>query len=466
MLTKCACIYCGSTETSESDIIPDALTNARIMNKNVCKTEHNNKFSDLFESEVIEKLALITNELDIKSHKSSDYASYSAKIEIEGIEYETNMTSEKDLFNRRKILVSSDKKCKLGSLDTIKKMAKNSNLVSEVDINKIPLTKYVEINLEVYFSEKMYRMVSKIAYEWYCAKNNVIGYHNEFESIVTYITSGKGKCPVTILQNKELYDFYEKQVDLGSHGLFCFIDNEGKINVIVCLFGIAMYRVIVLNKVLEFCKNNFMYIELRTDASRKELVHSSFEDAENYFHEILLNPADYHDMGSIGEIHIVVPKEINAKKDVTLYPFVFNMMKCFLEIYDETKEPNEKIKSILINNIQEILQTSSLHKKALKRFVKEYFGDGDEDIRLNSETSNKKAVFLFYILFIIGKKGIENIDDKLLMKMTKDALGMGREDEFIITDDIEKKMQNEILYTDDYSKLLNKGAEVIRKWKD
>ena len=37
MTEKHACIYCGNTEISESDIIPDALTNARITNKNVCK---------------------------------------------------------------------------------------------------------------------------------------------------------------------------------------------------------------------------------------------------------------------------------------------------------------------------------------------------------------------------------------------------------------------------------------------
>jgi len=44
---------CGAAEDlSESDIIPDALTNARILNKNVCRTQHNNKFSDLFESRV------------------------------------------------------------------------------------------------------------------------------------------------------------------------------------------------------------------------------------------------------------------------------------------------------------------------------------------------------------------------------------------------------------------------------
>lgn len=58
------CIYCGKdNDLSESDIILDALTNARILNKNVCRVEHNNKFSDMFESKVIEALSFITNEL-------------------------------------------------------------------------------------------------------------------------------------------------------------------------------------------------------------------------------------------------------------------------------------------------------------------------------------------------------------------------------------------------------------------
>ena len=65
------CIYCGrgtsdGVEISESDIIPDALTNAKIRCKNVCKTEHNNKFSDMFESKVINELSFIRNYLNIR----------------------------------------------------------------------------------------------------------------------------------------------------------------------------------------------------------------------------------------------------------------------------------------------------------------------------------------------------------------------------------------------------------------
>ena len=80
-----ACIYCGTTDNlSDSDIIPDALTNAKVINKNVCRIEHNNKFSDLFESEVIKKLAFITNELDVKSSKGKTFPKYDAIIVVEG----------------------------------------------------------------------------------------------------------------------------------------------------------------------------------------------------------------------------------------------------------------------------------------------------------------------------------------------------------------------------------------------
>jgi hypothetical protein len=69
-MIKRACIYCGTTDNlSDSDIIPDALTNAKIINPNVCRIAHNSKFSDYFESKVIEKLATITNLLDVKSSK-------------------------------------------------------------------------------------------------------------------------------------------------------------------------------------------------------------------------------------------------------------------------------------------------------------------------------------------------------------------------------------------------------------
>lgn len=467
MLEKNACIYCGSTQTSESDIIPDALTNARILNKNVCKTKHNNKFSDLFESEIIEALALITNTLDIKSHKGKNYAAYPVKVEIDGIEYSTKMVSEKELFDGRKVLVSTDKKYKSGSLEKVNQMAKDPQQVSVVDINKTFINERVEIKLEIFFSEKMFRMISKIAYEWYCLKNNISGFCKEFENIVKYITEGDGENPVTIVQNQELYDYYEKQVSLGSHSLFCFIDN-GQVNVIVVLFGIAMYRVLVADTVPAYCKNNFMYIGLRTDSSRKEAVHLSDEEAEKFFHENFFKQIDYVEDYvdvDVAGIKVKIDKTI-PKIDVFLYPFVFNMVKCFRGIHDETKTSNETINNILKDNIQEILQASSLHKKTIKRFVKEYFPEDHNEIRINPDSTNKRTTFLFYVLFIIGKENIDTIDDNLLQKIVKKTLNMGVENEFVVTDAIEKRMRDEMLNTTEYSNLMEKGADVIKKWKN
>lgn len=64
------CIYCGtSKDLSDSDIIPDALTASRIINKCVCHVEHNSGMTEKFESEVAEKLAFLLNHLNIKSKK-------------------------------------------------------------------------------------------------------------------------------------------------------------------------------------------------------------------------------------------------------------------------------------------------------------------------------------------------------------------------------------------------------------
>lgn len=65
------CIYCGTAEDlSDSDIIPDALTAARIINKCVCHVEHNSGMTEKFEAEVAKKLAFLLNYLNIKSKKA------------------------------------------------------------------------------------------------------------------------------------------------------------------------------------------------------------------------------------------------------------------------------------------------------------------------------------------------------------------------------------------------------------
>ena len=102
-MEKKKCIYCDKilekgVNASESDIMPDALTNERILNDNVCKIEHNNRFSDLFENKVINDFAYITNQLDIKSSKAKKYIGYDTEIEMDDERYLAKVHSNTDLF--------------------------------------------------------------------------------------------------------------------------------------------------------------------------------------------------------------------------------------------------------------------------------------------------------------------------------------------------------------------------------
>ena len=183
-----ACIYCGVTnDLSDSDIIPDALTNAKIINPNVCRIEHNNKFSDLFEDKVIKSLALITNELNIKSSKGKNYATYDAKIIVDGVEYVTNLSSEAELFKGKKIISTEDRLHKLGPIEQIKKFKDaNEKNVLIVNVNQLEIEKRVILKTEIFFSLEMHRLMAKIAFEWYCLNNEVCGKIAAFDNIIKF----------------------------------------------------------------------------------------------------------------------------------------------------------------------------------------------------------------------------------------------------------------------------------------
>lgn len=121
-------------------------------------------------------------------------------------------------------------------------------------------------------------MVAKIAFEWYCAKNNVSGYHDDFDNIITFINTGNCENPVSIVQNYKIYEYIGNQINLGSHCLFAYQDKHNRVNVIVNLFGIVMYKIVICNHTPEFCNNNLIYQELCTDSSRKEIVNQSFRE--------------------------------------------------------------------------------------------------------------------------------------------------------------------------------------------
>ena len=72
-----------------------------------------------------------------------------------------------------------------------------------------------------------------------------------------------------------------------------------------------------------------------------------------------------------------------------------------------------------MDNINNITKASLLHKKSIKRFVNEYFGEGHETVIINPSSSDKKSIFNLYILYFIGKSEIEVIDDNSFGPMSR-----------------------------------------------
>ena len=100
----------------------------------------------------------------------------------------------------------------ISSYDRAVKIAKDESKVQSLDVNAIEIQKRVSINNGIFFDISMYRMLSKIAFEWYCAKNDVSDYCSEFSRIIEFITNGNGTNPVSIIQEEEIYKIISKNI--------------------------------------------------------------------------------------------------------------------------------------------------------------------------------------------------------------------------------------------------------------
>ena len=353
----------------------------------------------------------------------------------------------------------------ISSYDKAVKIAKDENMVQPLDVNTIEIEKKIRINTEIFFHTSMYRMLSKIAFEWYCSKNSISGYYSEFNDIIKFITAGEGTNLVSIIQEEKIYEMLDQQVNPGSHTLFAIEKEHGEIDVIISLFGLLMYRVKVTNKRPDICKNNFLYTELRTDSSRNELVYHSYYEAEQKFAEIL-SPDNFISARVINGVTLMIPKVMGPIPNVELYPIWFNLAKYFVAVDDDINMPNDRLNKIFLTQLKNITQASTLQKKSIKRFVNETFHQGHEKIRLNPHTSNKKAVVLFYAVYLIGKSKEEILDDRILQKILREWLPNLNGESFIVDDEMENKLKQIMMADAKYSDVLEAGAEKIMNWQN
>lgn len=451
MHNKVGCIYCGENDDlSVSDIIPDALTNGKIYNRNVCRIKHNNRFSDDFEFEVIEGLAAITNALNVKSSKGKRYAKYSTEVIINGITYNTKISAEAELFHGEKVLISEDGKHFLGPMNKLSqfKSAKVEN-ISKVDINEIGIEKRITVDLSTFFSDSMYRLMAKIAFEWYCLCNDIQNKCDELEDIIQFITDGTGDNPVNILYGGEEQGFNSLIGDMGNHTLISYVPEDGSLNILICLFGLALYNVKLSETVPRNCKYRINYVSINLDGKRTEFRAKTVEELFSEVNSQMMS------MDRIGDFQIMVPKNMN---DNTIAAKMFYMTSDWLHKGLDFEVDEKEIRKNLKKNIDYVLTMSSFTWHGLKRFVKEYEHVIDEGLKLNEKAVVTKTLFLFYSLFMIGQasgkiSSFEELNNQIVKRFGKREIGLSY--------DVCKKIQQEMLANNDYADVIKRGAKIV-----
>ena len=112
--------------------------------------------------------------------------------------------------------------------------------------------------------------------------------------------------------------------------------------------------------------------------------------------------------------------------------------------------------------MENILQTSALTVRGLKRFVREHKDYLNTGLGLNPNGSNKESIFSFYILFIVGQsgdtwQGIKDVNNFLKEKFGTDTISVG--------DELSKQLLLEMLETEGYFETIKYGAAVIENWR-
>lgn len=125
-------------------------------------------------------------------------------------------------------------------------------------------------------------------------------------------------------------------------------------------------------------------------------------------------------------------------------------------------KPTQQVFHLLNQQINNILQLSTLTLRGLKRFVKEYKEYLNNGLELNPNGNNKKEVFWFYILFTVGLLGDNWHGITDVTTFVKEKFG---NDKINIDDEISDKLLSEMLETERYFEIIKSGANIIENWK-
>lgn len=240
----------------------------------------------------------------------------------------------------------------------------------------------------VFFCKEMHRLAAKIAFEWYCLNNNVISKLNSFESIIEFIITGEGVDPVHIIGNEDIYGLINQMSDLGSHSLLSYVAGDGSVNILVSLFGIAIYNVRVCDNIIQECPYNALFLTINLDAGRIGFKYTSKDTLEKELKN------GFQKIGLFNGLQVMCPTNFNdSSMTCKMIYFLSGVYNSDLLFDNENKE---KLIVTIKKHLNRTLNISALTIRGLKRFVNEHKDNIEKGIVFNPYGKR----YLFFILYL------------------------------------------------------------------
>ncbi len=241
------CIYCNSDDLTVSDIIPYALTGAKLTRRFVCH-EHNSFTNDNFEKTAIAHWDFFRSSLGMKERNGSEIK-FKAEFRADGVTVPSmTVSGRSSIYEDKKRLFSGEQdghKVLIGNIDKIKqKKGVIADDIKPLNMGDAVISVKVDL-IELFASKEMLRTMAKIAYEWHCYIHEIDSFQsNKYQDIVD--------C---ILLKKPSEDFVEIGIDgvadqalamlcyPGSHGVYEYDDVDGFRYVVFFFWGIMLYKI-------------------------------------------------------------------------------------------------------------------------------------------------------------------------------------------------------------------------------
>ena len=242
------CIYCNSEEDMTiSDIIPAALTGAKLTRRFVCNT-HNKFTNDNYERDMIKQLAAYRNFIGL-TERDGDPVRYYADLNIGDRTFKrVRITDNASVVSGDRIFRDTDSSGKTilaGGRDNLLKInGATENNVETIDAKDFSIVIRADLR-ELFISSQVLHAIAKVCYEWHCYRNDIDGFIEEkYRDIVSYILSPEDEeAPVELVVDAFAWELSDRVSRTGTNMLFEYNDYDGYTYVVFSLWNTILYKV-------------------------------------------------------------------------------------------------------------------------------------------------------------------------------------------------------------------------------